>query len=79
MANTAGHKTRSIFDRYNIVSGQDLREAAAKMNKALGSRTGRIRRFPPSLGARDSSGPLVGKVRCRRTEWTRHDLAVTGF
>jgi integrase len=29
-----GHETRSVFERYNIVSNNDLREAAAKMNAA---------------------------------------------
>ena len=28
----SGHRTRSIFDRYHIVSKKDLREAAAKLN-----------------------------------------------
>lgn len=29
-----GHKTRSVFDRYDITSGSDLRDAAARLNAA---------------------------------------------
>jgi integrase len=30
----SGHQTRSVFDRYNITSGDDLRRAAQRLNAA---------------------------------------------
>ena len=58
----SGHKTRSVFDRYNIVSDADLKAAAMKqqvyLESQMGTISGTIADFNEKKGQPKSANPL---------------------
>ena len=56
-----GHKTRSVFERYNVTSGADLREAAKKLNEA----------------AKKVAGTVPGTVASSLLQPSKSDISTT--
>jgi hypothetical protein len=61
----SGHQTRAVFDRYDIISGKDLIDAAAKMEDRLNQRMGTI---PGTLTQNDSEQDELLKRRTAEKE-----------
>jgi hypothetical protein len=55
-----GWKTKSVFDRYNIVDEKDLADAAAKLDQKAQERK-----------PRHSSGTVTSKIEHKGRKWYR--------
>jgi hypothetical protein len=58
----SGHKTRSVFDRYDIVAPKDLLEAARKLNKTKYTNVRKSRLLARSAKRRSGVCPVRVKV-----------------
>ncbi len=79
----SGHKTRSVFDRYNIVSHDDLKEAAVKRQQFTAKQAEQLQNsYNPSKNGKGLLTPIV-KSPLNSGTWGRNrtdtKLSLEGF
>ena len=58
-----GHKTRSVFERYNIVSTGDFDQAAKRLDEVAGTVTGTVSQNEANTAVAISTQPTVESIR----------------
>jgi hypothetical protein len=65
----SGHKTRAVFERYNIVSGRDLKDAANKLESYLAKQ--RCKKTRTKEGESGDNSGTIGRPAVSGQKTTR--------
>ena len=65
----SGHKTRAVFDRYNIVDERDLRDAALKLSRYLSAEFGHSLGIEPVFNGKTGSEEKAKSLTGKEKDW----------